>query len=524
MPAAMSSPRRLSALLAVALFLAAAPAAAQSVRGELIDGGTNTGIAGATVRLMDPAGREQARAVTDAAGHFAIQAPTVGDYYLQAEADDDLLAFSAPLALRAAAPVERRLVVAPPGVGISLAGTVRDSTRGAPLANAMVVVAGTDRAALTDAAGRFVLSNVPPGTRTLWFQHPRLDSLGLRPITRTATVRGQDTPEIALATPSTRTIYTDACGADAEQGRAVVIGFVRDARSGIRLSEAGVHFQWAAPSTPPGEVTVQTDAAGRYRACGIPMKASVRAVVSVGGLTDEAWFHIGTDPLVAFDLEILDRTPAHIVGQVVDHETSEPIAAAAVSLHGLRVGGITDAHGRFHFDDVPPGTYLFEVRHIAYGTTTDSIVIPPDASLRIDVRLAKQAIALEPITVTVQSEWLENAGFYRRRELGLGRFATRAEITEMHPLVVTDVLRRFPGITIAPVPLGGLTQYVALGRGNCRLDYVIDGIMVPAFDVNTLQPEWIEGLEIHLGPTAPLQFGITDCGMIIIWTRDPGQA
>jgi hypothetical protein len=76
-------------------------------------------------------------------------------------------------ATRPAPPPERRPptvapapVPAAPAVG-SVRGVVRDAATGAPLAGVRIAVAGTSLSALTDAAGVFVITDVPPGSVSL---------------------------------------------------------------------------------------------------------------------------------------------------------------------------------------------------------------------------------------------------------------------------------------------------------------------------------------------------------------------
>jgi hypothetical protein len=70
-------------VVAVAL---ATPGAAQTVRGELVEEQTHTSMAGAFALLLDTAGVEQARAMTDALGQFTLRAPREGRYRLRAVA------------------------------------------------------------------------------------------------------------------------------------------------------------------------------------------------------------------------------------------------------------------------------------------------------------------------------------------------------------------------------------------------------------------------------------------------------
>jgi hypothetical protein len=72
-------------LLVSALLLASRSAAAQAVRGELLEGASGRPVAGALVVLLDGAGKQVGGGFTDAAGEFLVQAPGPGSYTLRAE-------------------------------------------------------------------------------------------------------------------------------------------------------------------------------------------------------------------------------------------------------------------------------------------------------------------------------------------------------------------------------------------------------------------------------------------------------
>lgn len=63
----------------------AAPLAAQTIRGIMVDTTTSTPIDRAFVVLLDTAGTEVARTLTDAAGAFSVRAPGAGSFQLRSE-------------------------------------------------------------------------------------------------------------------------------------------------------------------------------------------------------------------------------------------------------------------------------------------------------------------------------------------------------------------------------------------------------------------------------------------------------
>ncbi|MBE0593989.1 MAG: carboxypeptidase regulatory-like domain-containing protein, partial [Gemmatimonadales bacterium] len=77
---------RIIALQAVACGWMAVPALlhAQLVRGELVDSIAGRPVAAAIVTLVDTAGDEHGRTLTDATGRFAVRAPGAGDFRLRA--------------------------------------------------------------------------------------------------------------------------------------------------------------------------------------------------------------------------------------------------------------------------------------------------------------------------------------------------------------------------------------------------------------------------------------------------------
>ena len=135
--------------------------------------GTSARVAGARVRVTwntvssrDTLANQSLEAKTDSTGtYYVCGVPTVSDVYVIGYSPE---LSSGALALPAdSTPLRRQdLTLAQTGQLGSVRGVVRDSRR-APLANAIIDVDGFDGSAKTDAQGRFQLSGVPAGSRTL---------------------------------------------------------------------------------------------------------------------------------------------------------------------------------------------------------------------------------------------------------------------------------------------------------------------------------------------------------------------
>lgn len=104
-----SALRRAAAALAAALLAFAAPVAAQTVRGTLVDS-AGAPVAQVLVALVDPAGKQRGAALTTSAGEFALRAPVAGRYSLRAERVGYATVTSPAFELAEGAVREQRLV------------------------------------------------------------------------------------------------------------------------------------------------------------------------------------------------------------------------------------------------------------------------------------------------------------------------------------------------------------------------------------------------------------------------------
>jgi hypothetical protein len=215
-------------------------------------------------------------------------------------------------------------------------------------------------------------------------------------------------------------------------------------------------------------------------------------------------------------------------GMVVERGNRAPIEGVEVVLRGLQEDRrITDDNGVFVYRIVPEGTYLLRLRHIAYQTVEDTVDVPPESEVELDIRLVPTAIELEPIVVAAAySTGGKMRAFYERRRTGHGSYIGRADVEEQNPSFVTDMLRRIPGLRLVPRGGGGMTLgYQVVMRGNCQPAIFIDGILATRGGLSLdemFRPDDIEGIEIYRGPQTPAAFLRNDCGTILIWTRPGG--
>lgn len=219
------------------------------------------------------------------------------------------------------------------------------------------------------------------------------------------------------------------------------------------------------------------------------------------------------------------------LGTVTDRSNGTPVRDADVTLarsgtDAPVVSSQTDSAGFFVLDPVPPGTYTLVIGRIGYRPITYPITLGKGSDLEVRVALVPQALTLDPVVVTIRRRVsAEMQGFEARRVKGIGTFITREQIEQRRPAQVTDIFRTVPGVRIRPVNATGRSMLTM--RGGCQPQMIIDGLPVASGYVSpdlTLRPQDIEAIEVYDAGTTPPQYGPTECGTIVFWTRKPRRS
>jgi hypothetical protein len=234
-------------------------------------------------------------------------------------------------------------------------------------------------------------------------------------------------------------------------------------------------------------------------------------------------------------------------GTVMERGSGQPVALAAVSAldsSGAVVQRIAaDTDGRFRLQLAQPGRYRLHVERIGYRAfVTDVFTIGRGAEAAIDVQMQVDAIVSDALPVVAERRvaQLEQAGFYHRRELGIGRFLERDEIEKRDAPRLTELLRVVPGVRIARVGDGrydvilrsGVSMFVR-GRPEQNICYptiAVDRVIVRRGGAGVEVASWndvahpndIEAVEVFASSNgAPpwLSGSHSPCGAIVFWTR-----
>jgi len=248
-----------------------------------------------------------------------------------------------------------------------------------------------------------------------------------------------------------------------------------------------------------------------------------------------------------------------IAGRVVASDSGRPaVQGADVSIRRLAKSAVSDSSGRFRLRDVPPGQHVVVVRVIGFRAESSTVTIDFDEVVSWDVVLTRATGTVLPERVVEGAADRRPAKlveFAERQRMGTGHFITRDQLVKAEGGMrqTGDVISLVPGVI---VKRGSNKIWIASGRAvgtgcafcsmsaaaldradfaagarpACFMDVYLDGAMVfdsrrpgnGLFDVNTIQPEMISGIEVYTSAAQiPAKYNRTGsgCGVLLIWTR-----
>jgi hypothetical protein len=427
--------------------------------------------------------------------------------------------------------------------------------------------------ALTEEDGHFEF--VLPGPGTYRFQ-ARFEGLTSPLSDRVEIPSDGAAGGLVLVLPSPLLLLASACELSAGEGFATVVGVARDPEAGVVLPEVRVEARWQEGGVTRTRVGT-SDARGHYRVCGVPAEARLVQLQGqlLGQMSAIEEVALAGPALILHDVElemgsgeqaraapgagivqerILAEAAAHgmgdLGGELLDARSGEPIRQAIVQVVGLPLQAMSDGSGHFRFEDLRPGSWILEVRHLGYDVTSDPIEVPGGRDVFVRLRVEPQAIALSGIEVTARSAVQDLARITPfRRDIVYGeamlieedrgaraheilrRASPGIRVVEQHrevgpPLVCVEMNRRVqrfrdtsndvPSIAIAPACEG-------------MVQLVLDGVRVPPDETSdvlrTLPASEIESIEV-LNPVEAATLhgtsGNVANGVVAIYTRGRG--
>jgi hypothetical protein len=248
-------------------------------------------------------------------------------------------------------------------------------------------------------------------------------------------------------------------------------------------------------------------------------------------------------------------------GRVMSADSGRPpVQGAEASIPKLGRTAMSDSVGRFSLKGVPPGEHLMVVRAIGFKSESSTVFIDRDEVISSDVVLTRTTPTALPerrIEAADERPPAKLVEFMERKKTsGTGHFITREEIAKAEGGVrqTGDVIAMIPGVRVrrgsnkiwiaSGRAVGGMkcmfcsnaltgldkADIAAGARPACFMDVYLDGVLVydsrhpenGLFDVNTVPPEHIGGIEVYAsGGQVPAKYNRTanQCGVVLIWTR-----
>lgn len=154
----------------------------------------------------------------------------------------------------------------------AVTGVVQDSA-GAPLAGAIVRLAGSPYHREADAQGAFRFDSLPAGRYTLLVEQPGYAALGMLAADEAVTTAEGVVHEVALRAAATVRVMSRLCtGEPPAKGRAVLRLIVLDGKTRKPLPAAPIHLYWTArvDGRRPTGIQQSTDRNGAVTFCDLP--------------------------------------------------------------------------------------------------------------------------------------------------------------------------------------------------------------------------------------------------------------
>jgi len=414
----------------------------------------------------------------------------------------------------------------------SIVGSVFDSTTFSPLANARVAVVGTGAVAESGEDGRFRLDSVPAGEQSVVFFHRRLGTLGVGITPASVLVNRGSPTQVALAIPSRPTILSAWCSAEPGDGATSVGGIVTDALTGVPLPRATVSALGGRRGILQRRRVareVRTDASGQFQLCNLDHSEPLTVTVAFGNNSGTP-VRLGQSGAHILDFAITISDPVTITGSVFDYGTRAPIPGVHVRLLGSDHSQLTDSTGAFGFTGVPPGKQIIETSLLGYAPRVDSLTVFSNEAIGLEIELATEPIALEPLVVVARREQpvFTTPG---TRFLGL----TEAQVDSIAHRVMdfAGIARaaRAPGLSIKEARLAGEEMLcIEMGRNwrsgdpnSCNMVLVLvnDAIVSdPHIFLNHLNPRDVRRIQFITPIEAGVLYGTPGAaGVLLIYTR-----
>lgn len=424
------------------------------------------------------------------------------------------------------------------------------ATSGTPSVHqARVVLEGTDYTALSDSAGRIVITPVLPGRYRYRVQTPLMDSLGVAGESGNVDIAANDRRVTTVTLPSPATLLRQICQVtNADARLAHVRGEVVD-MFGTPVADAHVTVTWQQSIDVIGDrmswsdhtLQTQTDSSGRWHVCGVPRGTGVMVSADAASAHGKQALRVAAGTL--FASSSLRLQPAGMAVADTKAATARVIIVVTDSArHAVRDARITiasdnrgttqwrtDGTGRVVLPRVDVGSITVDVRKVGYASGILTVDVEPGENT-VPVELLSAAVPqLAAVRVVGNREVnTRHSAFERRRERGDATHSITAEdIERRNPVETWQLLTRVPSVVVVDSSGERFAKSARMSDDVCWLQIAVDGRIRPGRqNLLTLPPpSEIHGMEIFAGAARlPVEYhggggDLRYCGLIAIWTK-----
>jgi len=254
-------------------------------------------------------------------------------------------------------------------------------------------------------------------------------------------------------------------------------------------------------------------------------------------MTSRYWIYAAGIGLLAL-LMSLAAGPAHaqtsatLTGTVLDAQDRSTLVGANVSLRETTSPDVVDGtatgpDGTFRLTDLPPGSYVLEVRFVGYRSQQRTLTLEAGESRDVTVELPLSTASLETVVVSAS----------RRQEkvldapASISVFQPEEILREVNTSSV-DAIRSAPGVDMAQtgidrreVVLRGFNEAFS-GATYVLTDYRESAVPSLSVNLHAIMPNMsvdVERIEVVRGPGSALYGPGVDSGVIHYFTKDPFQ-
>jgi hypothetical protein len=229
-------------------------------------------------------------------------------------------------------------------------------------------------------------------------------------------------------------------------------------------------------------------------------------------------------PLVASPAQISATTAVSVF--VADSASGAPLVEAHVEFPALGLSQRTDVFGVAYFPTVKSGAVLLKVSRIGYVPLQRDVMLDIAAANGIELTVAMTTIGaahtLDTVKVSGKTSYFELlSGFERRRNFGLGKFFTSAQLDSAGEVPLADLITRSTtglraewGYARMGVRLVSRRGPTSISQPQCFVQVYVDSKKANDEDLAHILSGDLAGVEYYSIAPPPEYSATASCGVL----------